>query len=103
MARGYAAAKQHAPGHVGDSTPEFAVDEIAQAPGGDARRDQRREEIHELQPGNAVLVREPEHRGEHAEEAAVEGHTALPDRENFQRMRKVERRLVEKHVAKAPA
>ena len=43
------------------------------------------------------------HRRQHAEEAAVERHAALPDREDLQRMREVVARLVEQHVAQAPA
>ena len=39
---------------------------------------------------------------DHAEQAAVEGHAALPDGEDLERMGKIERRLVEQHVAEPP-
>ena len=40
---------------------------------------------------------------QHAEEAAVEAHAALPQLEDLERMREVVARLVEQHVAQAPA
>ena len=44
-------------------------------------------------------AREQGDRDDHAEQAAVEGHAALPDGEDLERMGEVERRLVEQHVA----
>ena len=50
-----------------------------------------------------VAQGEQDHRRDHAEEAAVEAHAALPDREDFERMGEVVARLVEQHLAEAAA
>ena len=71
----------------------------AASPSGHKRRD----EVGDLEPALAPHAREHPHRDEHAEEAAVEAHAALPDREDLERMRGVIERLVEEHVAQAPA
>ena len=47
--------------------------------------------------------REQRHRGDHAEQAAVERHAALPDREDLERIGGVVARLVEQHVAEPAA
>ena len=48
-------------------------------------------------------AREQRHRDDHAEQAAVERHAALPDREDLERMGGVEAGLVEQHVAEPAA
>jgi hypothetical protein len=104
MARRVAgAAKHHRPGYVADAAPQLAVDEVAQAPGGDARRHERRGEIHHLQVRHVVAPRREGHRRHHAEQPAVEGHPALPQGEDLERVREVVVRLVEEHVAQPPA
>ena len=40
---------------------------------------------------------------QHAQKAAVKAHAALPQRQHFQRMRRVVTELVEQHVAKTAA
>ena len=48
-------------------------------------------------------AREDPQRDQHAEEAAVEAHPAVPHLEDLERMRGVVERLVEQHVAEPPA
>jgi hypothetical protein len=43
--------EDHRPGHVGDAADEFAVDEVAHPPGGQAEGHQRGDEVGDGQPG----------------------------------------------------
>ena len=74
---------------------------LPEAAGGEPQRTQRRDEVGDFQPPLVTAVREPRQREEHADEAAVEAHAALPQRDDLQRVREVIERLVEKHVAEA--
>ena len=96
-------AEHHAPGNVGDASPEFTVDEVAQASRGKADRHQRRDEIHQVPPVDALAPGDEGHGREHAEKSAVERHAALPDGEDLERVIEVVTGLVEQHVAQAPA
>src|SRR3954466_8085919 len=95
--------EHHAPGDVGDATRQLAVDEVTQAPGAQAGGHERREEIHQAQIVDAVFPGDEPHRRHHAEQPAMERHTALPDEEDFERVRKVVRRLVEQYITQAAA
>src|SRR6267142_2776780 len=97
------AAKHHAPRYGSDAAPELAVDEVPQAPGGEAERHERRDEIHEAQVIDAMAPDGERHGEHHTEQPAVERHAALPDGEDLERMRGVVRRLVEEHVAQPTA
>src|SRR4051812_49151812 len=99
MARRVAGApKDHPPGHIGDATPQLAVDEVAHAPSGDAEGHERSDEVHEPQIRDVVPA-SGDHHGEHyAEQSTVERHAALPDGEDLERMREVVIGLVEEHV-----
>ena len=100
MARQVArAAEHHAPGRIGDAAPELAVDEIAQPAGGEADGHQRRDVIHQVPPVDALSVSDEGHRRQHAEKTAVEGHAALPDGEDLERVGEVVTRFVEEDVA----
>ena len=50
-----------------------------------------------------VPAGEQEGRGEHAQQPAMEGHAALPDHQDLQRIGEVIVRPVEQHIAKPPA
>jgi hypothetical protein len=49
------------------------------------------------------LARKPGHREQHANQAAMKAHAALPDGKYLQRVREVEPRLVKQHIAQPPA
>ena len=83
---------------IGHAPPELTVDEIADPSGGEPKRNQRRNEIGDIQPRPPALAYIPAHGQQHAEKASVERHSALPDRKNFQRMLQVVGRLVEQHL-----
>src|SRR5262249_27559387 len=97
--RGSAIAKHHAPRHVGDAAPERAVDKVAEASGAGADGHEGGEVANQPPPVDALAPGKEAHRHEHAKEAAVKRHAALPYGEDFQRMRKVVLRLVEEHIA----
>ena len=97
--------KDHGPGQagVGDASPQFAVDEIAQPSGGQTEGYQRRDEIGQVQPVQARFPCPQRHGEQHAEKTAVEAHAAFPDGDDFQRMGQEIGRLVENHLAQAAA
>src|SRR6266704_1603298 len=70
---------------------------------GERKRGQRRKEIGELEPAQAVPARDIPQGDQHAEEPSVERHAAVPDGESFERIGKVVCRLVEEHVAEPAA
>ena len=72
-------------------------------PAANAQRTQRRDEVHEAQPIDAVAARGEDHRQHYAKQPAVERHAALPDIEDLERVRCVVAGLVEQHVAQASA
>src|SRR6267378_3314052 len=89
------AAKYHSPGQVRDASVELAVDEVPQPACRDAERTERRDEIHQPQESYLVAARRKRHGEDYAQQAAVEGHPALPHREDLERVRQVVARLVE--------
>ena len=97
--------ENHAPRQIRrtETPPQFAIDEVADAPGRQPGRHARRHKVHHLQPGPLARARKPELRNQHAQQTAVKTHAALPDRQNLQRMRSVVSRLVKQAVAEAPA
>jgi hypothetical protein len=88
---------------IGRAAPQLAVDEIADAPEAQAQRHAGRDEIHHLPERLAARAREPHLRSDHAQQAAVEAHAALPHEQDLQRVGQVEVGLVEQAVAEAPA
>src|ERR1019366_1912736 len=86
-----------------EAAPQFAVDEVSDAPGGKPGRYARRDEVGHFEKVALARTGENRHRRDHAEQAAVKGHAAFPDREDLERMRGIEARLVEEHVAEAAA
>ncbi len=97
--------EHHRPGQAGSakrphSSPLMKLPmRPAARPGRHARRDQ----VGDLAGTTAAAVANNAHRDDHAEQAAVERHAALPDREDLERMRGVVAGLVEEHVAEPAA
>jgi hypothetical protein len=87
----------------GDTPPQLAVDEIADAAGHEPQRHQRCDEVHDLEEAAAGPVCPERHRRQHAEKSAMEAHAALPDSENLQGMRRVIGGLVEDDLPEASA
>ena len=83
--------------------PQFAVDEIPDAPGAQADRHQGNYKIGHLDKGAAVLSGEQQHCRAHSQQAAVKGHAAFPDAHDIQRVVKYLLPAVEQQVAQAPA
>ncbi|MCY1343855.1 hypothetical protein D9M69_298800 [compost metagenome] len=98
-----AGGEDHRPGHVGHLAPQLAVDEVADAPGAQADRHQRGDEVHQLEEALVVTPAEPQGRQDHADQAAVERHAALPHLEDQRRIGDVFLQVVEQHVAQPPA
>ncbi len=96
---GPGAAEHHAPRHIGYAPPQLAVDEVAEPPRGEPDRHQRRDEVHQREKAALLLAPDEPRCRERPEEPAVERHPALPDGEDFERVRRVVPGLVEKHVA----
>jgi len=107
VARGHVAGlrEDHRPWQagVGDPAPEFAVDEISHSTSGQAKWNQRRDKVSDIEPVQLVLASPKAHGQQHAEEAAVEAHSAFPDGKYLQRIGQEIRRFVEQHLPKSPA
>lgn len=56
---------------VGNSSPELAVDEVADTTGGQPQWHQRGDEIGDIQPGAPIFLRDNDHGHEHAKKAAM--------------------------------
>ncbi|MNV07658.1 hypothetical protein D3C71_981010 [compost metagenome] len=95
--------KDHRPRHIGCLAPQLGVDEVADTPGAQANRHHRRNEIHQLEERLVVLLAEPQCRQHHADETAVERHTALPHFEDQRRVGQIGAQIVEQHITQAPA
>jgi hypothetical protein len=88
---------------IGHAAPQFAVDEIADAAGGQPERHQRGDEVGDVPPVQAMFVRPQSHGDQNTEEAAVEAHAALPDGEDLQRIGQEISWFVEQYLAQSPA
>src|SRR4029434_128040 len=95
--------EHHRPRHMRDAPPELAINEVAEPSGGESQRNQWRDKIGDVEPPLATTARKKPKRDQHAEEAPMETHAALPYGENLERMREVIEWFVEQHVAKTPA
>ena len=101
-----AAGKDHRPGNdagIGGASVKLAVDEIGNAAEAQADGRGAAENVRDREIGHLALPGEETDGDDDAEQAAVEAHAPLPDHENFLRVGEVEARLVEQHVAEAPA
>ena len=104
MARpGPAGGEDHGPGHVADLAPELAVDEIAHAAPEQALRHQGRDEVRDFEEGLLAGAREIPEGAEHAQQAAVEGHAAVPDAQYLAGVVDIGGQVVEEHIAQARA
>ena len=97
--------KHHAPGQIGagKAAPQFAVDEVTHTACSQASGHAGRHKISHLQPGAFARMGKPQHGGNHAQQATVERHAALPHRKNLQRVGEVVAGLVEQAVPQPPA
>ena len=86
-----------------DAPPQFTVDKVTQTPGAETKRNQRRNEVRNLEEGTLRAFGENDHHQNHADQAAVEGHTAVPDAEQIERIVEEHRQVVEEDIAKTPA
>ncbi|PHJ59170.1 hypothetical protein VF05_32585, partial [Nostoc linckia z3] len=75
-----------APRDVGRMTPQLAIHEIGDAPEEQAEGDAAGDIVMDAQPVELVLAAQPQDRQGHAEHAAVEGHAAFPQLQQFQRL-----------------
>ena len=86
VARQRAAEREdHRPGHVGRPAPQLAVDEVRDPAEEKPDRPDRAGDVAERQCRDAALIGEQQHRDDAAEEAAMEGHAALPHLEDLER------------------
>ena len=95
--------EDHGPRDIGRASPKLAVDEIAEASGGEADRDQGRGEIANIQEAFVIFPCKQPQGEEHAEKTAVKGHAALPDIEQTPRRCEEGVELIEQHRADPPA
>src|SRR6185436_4007150 len=77
---------QHAPWQVRRLAPELAVDEVADAPCAEADCRQWRGEIEDVGDMSATSPREERHGDHDSDESAMEGHAALPDPDDVERV-----------------
>src|SRR5262245_57268485 len=83
---GTGAREDHAPGYIGGPAPELAIDKIGDAAEQQADRRGRGDRIRHGEERNLFRPRIEEHREDHADQAAMEGHAALPDHEDLDRV-----------------
>ena len=95
--------KHHCPRHVGRPAPQFAVDEIGDAAEENSDRPGRTGQVPEREDRKAAMACEQDDREHAAEKAAVERHAAFPELQALERMRGEIARVVEQHIADAPA
>ena len=87
------------PRHIRLLAPEFAVDEVRDPPEEEPERCDRGHEVTEVDEGLLVAPGIDAECGEHAEQAAVEGHSSLPDAEKNRGICPDRLELVEEEVA----
>ena len=99
------AGEDHRPGQrrIGGSAPQFTVEEVADPAGSQPGRHRRDEQVGDLQERSLAPPGVHRQSDDHADRAAVEGHPALPDLEDVQRIRQIVGRLVEQAVAEPAA
>ncbi|EFF47916.1 conserved hypothetical protein [Xanthomonas citri pv. aurantifolii str. ICPB 10535] len=95
--------KDHAPAGLGEFSPQFAADEIAEPPETKTQRHQRGDKVHHIEEVQPVLARPQPASDQHAKQATVEAHAAFPDLEQDQRVGQEGLERIEQHVADAPA
>lgn len=83
---GTAGGKHHAPRAIGDAAPQLAIDEIADAPKKQSRRNQRGDKIHHFPEQPFPLPRPIPDRDKNTEQPAMKGHATVPDPENVERI-----------------
>src|SRR5438552_1700834 len=101
--RSAGALEHHRPRRVADAAPQFLVDEIADPPGAETERTERCGKIGHGEETALGTPRVVPHRGDDAEEPAMERHATVPQREYLQRMLREVNEVIEEHVAQAAA
>jgi len=66
--------KDHGPGHIRGSAPEFAIDKVAQTTQTETHRNDRGDEIGNIEEVAPDLAGKEEHGNQHADKATMEGH-----------------------------
>ena len=95
--------KDHRPVGIACTAEQLAIDEIGDAPEEKPDRYGCRYGIADFEKGDSAPPGEQRHGDQHAEQAAMEGHAALPDRQNFAGMGEVEFGAVEEDVTEPSA
>ena len=97
------AGENHAPRHIRRPSPQFAVNEIADAPEKQSRRNHRRDIIGHIPKAFAFLATKEPQREHHAEQPAVERHAAFPNLERIEQILRPVAHAIKEHVTDAPA
>src|SRR4030095_1103425 len=94
--------KFHRPPDIGHTAENLAVDEIAEPADAHEERARNRQRVGDFEEMPAVPPAENPHAGNGAEQDAVRGHPAEPDRGNLSRMLPIRPPLVEKDFDHTP-
>ena len=97
------AGENHAPRHIRRPSPQFAVNEIADAAKEQPWRNHRRDIIGHIPKAFAFLAAKQPQRKHHAEQPAVERHAAFPNLERIEQILRPVAHAIKEHIADAPA
>ena len=97
--------ENHRPRQAGisDPAPQFAIDEVANTSGGQAKRHQRCDEINHIEPVEVLFARPQAKGNQNAEKPAMKSHATFPYGKDFQRVRKVITGLIKNDLPESPA
>ena len=94
------AREQHGKGNARvDTPPQLTVDEVAQTACPETKRDQRCDKIGNLEEVAFGAFGKNHHHQDHPNQAAVEGHAAVPDAEQIERVIQEYREVIEQHIS----
>src|SRR5689334_21461825 len=91
--------KDHGPGEVGRTAVELAIDEIGEPAEEEPDGGGCRHGIGQMEEAELVAPGEEDHGEDHAEEAAMERHAAMPESEDLQWVLQIDLEIVEQYVA----
>src|SRR4029078_10221318 len=104
MARCVAGAREHyGTGNVAHASDHFGIDEIGEAPEKQSEGRGGRRDVAQRERVDALGTREEVDGGHHAEQSAVERHTAIPHRGDLDRVCPEIAWLVEQHETQTGA
>src|ERR1700683_4891013 len=98
-----AGGKDHGPGHVAWTAPQFAIDEVGDADEKYSDWGNRERHIAERQNGNTAPQRENDRHEDAAQHAPMKGHSAVPYLKNFAWTLAEVEKVVEQDVADTAA